>query len=58
MFDNVRKDMESPKPGLAGIPNKNFPFAGPVNGRRHTIANLWAPFPDGKYKNYIKYNRK
>ena len=48
MFDNVRKDMESPnKFDKAGPPSK-FPFGAPINGRRHTIANLWAPFPDDK----------
>lgn len=47
MFDSVRKDMESPKPGV-GFSNK-FPLTAPINGRRHTVANLWAPFPDGMF---------
>lgn len=52
MFDSVRKDMENnPKPvGMKeGQTQANkFPFAAPINGRRHTVANIWGPFPDGK----------
>eukprot|EP00026_Physarum_polycephalum_P020068 Phypoly_transcript_22421.p2 GENE.Phypoly_transcript_22421~~Phypoly_transcript_22421.p2 ORF type:complete len:104 (-),score=17.12 Phypoly_transcript_22421:112-423(-) len=52
MFESVRKDMEAPnnkcsKTNEAQANNK-FPFAAPINGRRHTVANLWAPFPDDK----------
>jgi hypothetical protein len=64
MFDSVRHDMEKhtpeppkmspisegePLPPQSFNPN-NSKQAPPFSGRRHTIADLWAPFSDGMHQ--------